>query len=338
MIIKSMSRKHPTFAQLIDYIEGEAKLKSRRYSIHHNLYSRDSAGMKREFEENAGLLRVRKNGVYLYHEVVSITTSEHLEGDAQKQALSEIVREYLKARGRHNMAYAVLHEDTGNLHCHIVMSSNAVGESRRTRLSKEQFADIQTRLEAWVLTHHRDLEQKAVFHKNQTREEREAREAKRAHLSNKGEQMKRRGAEATRRDAVQEKLAEIFETATDPRHFSDLMEKAGFTLYTRGKNHGATDRDGNKYRFERLGLGDAWRKLDERMTEAMKPTRTTTEATREDTSEDVATSAPQSAQEQEIEVRLDEINRFRSKRAEKEARAQATAKNRDRDQGDGQER
>jgi hypothetical protein len=336
MIIKSMSRKHPTFAQLIDYIEGEAKLKSRRYCIHHNLYSRDSAGMKREFEENAEWLRSRKNGVYLYHEVVSITPSEHLDENAQKQALSEIVREYLKARGRCNMAYAVLHEDTGNLHCHIVMSSNAVGESRRTRLSKEQFADIQTRLEAWVLTHHRDLEQKAVFHKNQTKEEREAREAKRAHLSNKGEQMKRRGAEATRRDAVQEKLAEIFETATDPRHFSDLMEKAGFTLYTRGKNHGATDRDGNKYRFERLGLGDAWQALDARMTEAMKPAKTTPEATRKDKGEDVATSAPQSAQEQEIESRLDEINRFRSKRAEKEARAQATAKNRD--QGDGQER
>ena len=338
MIIKSMSRKHPTFAQLIDYIEGEAKLKSRRYCIHHNLYSRESAGMKREFEENAGRLKARKNGAYLYHEVVSITPSEHLEADAQKQALSEIVREYLKARGRHNMAYAVLHEDTDNLHCHIVMSSNAVGESRRTRLSKEQFADIQTRLEAWVLTHHRDLEQKAVFHKNQTREEREAREAKKSHLSNKGEQMKRRGAEATRRDGVQEKLAEIFETATDPRHFSDLMEKAGFTLYTRGKSHGATDRDGNKYRFERLGLSDAWRALDARMTEAMKLTRTTTEATRENTGEDVATSTPQSAQEQEIEARLDEINRFRSKRAEKEARAQATAKNRDRDQGDGQER
>lgn len=35
MIIKSMSRKHPSFAQLIDYIEGEAKLKSRAFSIHH---------------------------------------------------------------------------------------------------------------------------------------------------------------------------------------------------------------------------------------------------------------------------------------------------------------
>jgi len=332
MIIKSMSRKHPTFAQLIDYIEGESKLKSRRYSIHHNIYSRDSAGMKREFEENSHLLRARKNGVYLYHEVVSITRSEHLQEDAQKEALSQIVREYLMARGSRNMAYAVLHEDTDNLHFHIVMSSNVVGDSRRTRLSKEQFADVQTRLEAWVLTHHRDLEQKAVFHKNQTESEREAREAKRAHLSNKGEQMKRRGAEATRRDGVQEKLAEIFETATDPRHFSDLMEKAGFTLYTRGKNHGATDRDGNKYRFERLGLGDAWRELDERMTEAMKPTRTTTEAT----SEHVATSAPQSAQEQEIEARLDEINRFRSARAEKQTSKQA--KNKNRDQGDDHDR
>lgn len=337
MIIKSMSRKHPTFAQLIDYIEGEAKLKSRRYSIHHNLYSRDSAGMKREFEENANLLRERKNGVYLYHEIVSITASENLREDEQKEALAQIVREYLRARGRQNMAYAVLHEDTGYLHFHIVMSANAVGESRRTRLSKEQFADIQTRLEAWVLTHHPDLEQKAVFHKNQTHEEREERERKKTHLSNRGEEMKRRGAEATRRDRVQEKLADIFETATDPRHFSRLMEQAGFTLYVRGKAHGITDADGNKYRFERLGLGEAWRALDARMTEAMKTARANVNPEPGDEAgEGGDTATPRSEQEQEVESRLDEIARFRSKRAKNEARQQRTDKNRNQD--DGQER
>lgn len=260
-----MSRKHPSFAQLIDYIEGEAKLKSRAFSIHHNTYSRDTESLKREFEANARHLRQRKNGVYLYHEVVSISRAEHLTEDEQKTILKAITKSYIEARGKRNLAYAVLHEDTHNFHFHIVLSANEVGDESRLRLSKAQFADIQTHLEAWVLREYPELEQRAVFHKNQTAKERAEREAKRQHLSDKGEQMKRRGAKTDKRDQVQERLADIFETATDPRHFAVLMEKAGFALYTRGKTHGITDREGNKYRLERLGLAVAWKKLDEKM-------------------------------------------------------------------------
>lgn len=265
MIIKSMSRKHPSFAQLIDYIEGEAKLKSRAFSIHHNTYSRDTESLKREFEANARHLRARKNGVYLYHEVVSVSRTQHLTEDEQKTILKAITQSYIEARCKRNLAYAVLHEDTHNFHFHIVMSANEVGAESRTRLSKAQFADIQTRLEAWVLKEYPELEQKAVFHKNQTQAERSEREAKRQHLSDKGEQMKRRGAKTDKRDQVQERLTDIFETATDPRHFADLMKKEGFTFYTRGKTHGITDREGNKYRLARLGLAEAWQRLDEKM-------------------------------------------------------------------------
>lgn len=260
-----MSRKHPSFAQLIDYIEGEAKLKSRAFSIHHNTYSRDTESLKREFEANARHLRQRKNGVYLYHEVVSVSRTQHLTEDEQKTILKVITQSYIEARCKRNLAYAVLHEDTHNFHFHIVMSANEVGAESRTRLSKAQFADIQTRLEAWVLKEYPQLEQRAVFHKNQTQAERSEREAKRQHLSDKGEQMKRRGAKTDKRDQVQERLTDIFETATNPRHFADLMKKEGFTFYTRGKTHGITDREGNKYRLARLGLAEAWQRLDEKM-------------------------------------------------------------------------
>ncbi len=287
-----MSRKHPSFAQLIDYIEGETKLKSRQYSIHHNLYSRDQDHIKAAFIHNAKHLKQRKNGVYLYHEVVSIEKSYTLTEDEQKARLQTIVREYLNARGRNNLAYAVLHEDTDNLHFHIVMSANEAGEHNRKRLSKAEFAGIQTNLEQWVLTHQRELEQKAVFHKNQTkaeRAEREAQRAKRDHLGDKGEQMKRRGAKTDKRDQVQERLTDIFETATNPRHFTELMGKAGFTLYTRGKTHGITDREGNKYRLARLGLADAWQKLDEKMNARLqeeRADRTKTQSTTTDTGEE----------------------------------------------------
>ncbi len=333
MIIKSMSRKHPSFAQLIDYIERESKLKSRGYSIHHNLYSRDKEQIKEEFLKNSRLLRFRKNGVYLYHEVLSISRSATLQEEKQKTALQTIVREYLKVRAGNNIAYAVLHEDTDNLHFHIVLSANEVGSQDRKRLSKSQFSDIQTRLEAWVFKEYQTLEQKAVFHQNQTREEQEEREAKRSHLSNRGEEMKRRGARATERDNVQEILSEIFSSATNPRQFSELMEQAGFTLYTRGQTHGVTDRAGNKYRLNRLGLADAWQALDKKMMEFIQAEKTRNRDVEENKDKAESTEAQESATihpptadeleptdkgEDEVSTRLEEIRQFRAEKAKKE--------------------
>lgn len=348
MIIKSMSRKHPSFAQLIDYIEGEAKLKSRAFSIHHNTYSRDTESLKREFEANARHLRQRKNGVYLYHEVVSVSRTQHLTEDEQKTILKAITQSYIEARCKRNLAYGVLHEDTHNFHFHIVMSANEVGAESRTRLSKAQFADIQTRLEAWVLKEYPELEQKAVFHKNQTQAERAEREAKRQHLSDKGEQMKRRGAKTDKRDQVQESLADIFATATDPRHFAELMQKAGFSLYTRGNTHGITDREGNKYRLSRLGLADEWERLDERMKSYIhaerakqdkhdrheaKPEPETTTPPRAEAQADrtaTKTTTEQDPIQTEAEKRLAQMKEIRAKRAAKQ-QEQANTRKQDRE-------
>jgi hypothetical protein len=225
MIIKSMSRKHPSFDQLIDYIESERKLKSRQFSIFHNIYNRDSEKLKAEFAENAEQLKFRKNGVYLYHEVISITRATHIEEAEQKAILQKIVTEYLKMRARNNLAYAVLHEDKkDNLHFHIVISANEAQSTTRKRLSKADFAEIQTRLEKWTLETYPQLEQKAVFYQNQTDQEREAREQK-AHLSNKGTELKRRTGKTSKRDDMKATLTGIFETARDGRHFTELLEK-----------------------------------------------------------------------------------------------------------------
>lgn len=274
MIIKSMSRKHASFDQLIDYIEAERKLKSRQFSIFHNVYSRDSDRLKTEFTENAQHLRFRKNGVYLYHEVISITRTRNIDEDQQKAILQKIVTEYLSMRARKNLAYAVLHEDKkDNLHFHIVISANEAENTTRKRLSKADFAEIQTRLEKWVLESYPQLEQKAVFYPNQTDQEREERERK-AHLSNKGAELKRRAGKTSTRDQMKYTLAGIFENARDGRHFTELLEKEGLSIYQRGKQYGVTDRDGTKYRFSTLGLAEDWEALDKRMMENLQQQKT----------------------------------------------------------------
>lgn len=341
MIIKSMSRKHASFAQLIDYIEGETKLRSRKYSVFHNIYSRSTDRLKAEFIENSEHLRYRKNGVYLYYEVISITRAHQIDEDQQKAALKQIVEEYLHHRGKHNLAYAVLHEDTEHLHFHIVMSANEAGERDRVRLSKVQFAEIQTNLEQWVLEKHPELEQQAVFHKNQTEAERQQRKEKKnhdkAHLTKAGEELKRRGGKTSIRDDMQEKLADIFTTATDPRHFSDLLEKAGFKLYQRGQQHGVIDSDGKKYRLNKLGLSEAWNKLEARMMEKLQGKdahKVEPGAThQEDPPPAEHTNKPTQAQAGETEIQAEEkrrLDEITARRAE-QAKTQATTRNRNTD-------
>lgn len=265
MIIKSMSRKHPSFDQIIDYMESERKLKSRRFSIYRNTYTQDSEQLKTEFTENSKHLKFRKNGVYLYHEVISIKRAQHISEDQQKEILQNIVSEYLKVRAKNNLAYAVLHEDkTDNLHYHILISANEAENTTRKRLSKADFAEIQTRMEQCVLKTYPELEQKAVFTQNLTDQEKRERE-RNAHISNKGAELKRRGGKTSTRDQMKETLAGIFETARDGRHFTELLEKEGLSIYQRGKQYGIIDRDGIKYRFSTLGLTDAWEALDKRM-------------------------------------------------------------------------
>jgi hypothetical protein len=273
MIIKSMSRKHASFSQLLDYVNRGAK--SQHFTVYHNLYHRSHEQVTAEFTENAQRLKFRKNGVYLYHEVVSITRSHHLTENQQKEALQAIVREYLAKRAGKQLAYAVLHEDKpDNLHFHIVISANEANDTNRKRLSKAEFSNIQTSLEAWVLQTFSELEQKAVFEKNQTDQEKQTK-AKKARISNDGAELKRRGGKTTERDSMKETIEAIFSASTNGRHFAELMEKAGLKLYQRGKNYGVTTEDGTKYRFATLGLAEAWEALDQRMSEAMKTVQDT---------------------------------------------------------------
>jgi len=263
-----MSRKHPSFDQLIDYIESERKLKSHKFSVFHNIYSRNTEQLKTEFSENAKHLKFRKNGVYLYHEIISITRTQHIPEDEQKTILQRVVNEYLKARAKNNLAYAVLHEDKkDNLHFHIVISANEAQDQNRKRLSKADFAEIQTRLEKWVLETYPQLEQTAVFTPNLSEQQKQERERK-ASISNKGAELKRRTGATSEKDRIQTTLESIFETATDGRHFTELLEKERLKIYQRGKQFGIIDSTTEKkYRFSTLGLTEEWEALDQKMTE-----------------------------------------------------------------------
>ncbi len=252
MIIKSMSRKQPSFWQLIDYMQdcGKADLK---FNIYCNVFSRQAQAVYQEFMENAELLQRRKNGVYLYHEILSITRTANLSLKEQKEKLFQIAYEYLNKRAANNLVLGVMHEDhDDNLHYHLMISSNELGESKKHRLSKKQFEVIKCDLEKRVLQNMPELEQKVAINKKAERK-----------LSKKGAELNRRSGKTSQRDQVIEKLRAAFQ-AQSRQAFFDRLAEAKLEIYIRGQNIGVIDKEHNrKHRIKSLGLLEEFNAMSE---------------------------------------------------------------------------
>ena len=325
MIIKSMSRKVPSFGQLIEYMSDIDK-SDQQYNIYQNIYARNSEDIEQEFKQNAETMFKRKNGVYLYHEILSITKSQNLEDKKQKEILRSIAYEYARKRAEHNLIFATLHDDHDeHLHYHFVISSNALGESKKTRMSKAQFDKFKKNLEARTLEKYPELEQKVIINKQAGEK-----------LSNKGSEQKRRTGKTPQRDLLKEKLQNIFAQADSKQTFFDTLDKENFEVYVRGKTIGILDKANNrKHRLKTLGileefeamsariqLDEAANKQQEKANQKAKKTKTDNPDTREksepskteaDTQAETAKIQSEDIQDNDV---LSEADKIKSKHQE----------------------
>lgn len=255
MIIKSMARKEPSFGQLINYMSDIDK-SDEQYNVYQNLFSRKGADIEQEYLRNTERMAKRKNGNYMYHEILSISKAEQLADKEQKRILRNIAYEYAKRRADGNLVFGTLHDDHDNhLHYHLLISANAVGESKKTRLSKREFDQLKKGMEQQVLKTYPELEQTLVIGQ-------EAGEK----LSHKGAERKRRTGKVPERDALKAKLQDIFSRCKTKQDFFDGLNDAGLEFYARGKTLGvkdlATDRN---HRLKTLGVLDDFQAMSGRI-------------------------------------------------------------------------
>ena len=241
MIIKSMSRKVPSFGQLLGYIDREAG--GEAYTLRHNLRGRDHASITEEFARNVELLQKRQGGVFLYHEILSISRAQGLDPETQKARLLEIVQEYVAARCPDNLVYGGLHQDKDHsFHFHLMISANRVNDPKRQRLSKHQFREIQVRLEEHVLKRYPELEQKLAIGK------RSDRRLKQAEV-----ELERRTGERPERDTVLSRVRAALSSSLDRDSLRSALGRENLELYIRGKNLGIIDHEtGKKHRLNTL--------------------------------------------------------------------------------------
>jgi len=246
MIIKSMSRKVPSFGQLLGYIDRDEG--NEQYTLRHNVMGRDGEHIQAEFEANGELLQNRKNGVYLYHEIISITRAQGLSPDEQKDRLMDIAHNYVEARCPDNLVYGGLHEDKDHsYHMHLMISANRAGETGRLRLTKTQFRDVQVQLERHVLQKYPELEQKLAIDKKSDR----------GRSKNEAE-LERRTGKRPKREEVLDRITSAFEQSKDRQSLLDALGREGLELYVRGKNLGVIDHEsGKRHRLRTLDLETA---------------------------------------------------------------------------------
>ncbi|MBL7005104.1 MAG: hypothetical protein ISR69_13890 [Gammaproteobacteria bacterium] len=258
-----MSRKTASFGQLTEYMSDIDK-SDERYHVHQNIFSRKVEDIEEEFHQNASFMAKRKNGNYMYHEVLSISKSDELEDKIQKEMLREIAYEYAQKRAKHNLVFGCLHDDHDNqLHYHFIISANAVGDAKRTRLSKAQFDQFKKDLELKVLKDYPELNQKQLISKKHTKS------YSKANTSNKEQEFKRRTKKPSQKELFKQRLTEIFEKSEDKQSFFDNLAKAKIEIYTRGKTIGFIDLEtGRKHRLKTLGLEGEFAKVNDTISQA----------------------------------------------------------------------
>ena len=264
MIPKSLSRKTPSFSQLIDYMQSHKA--DERFGLYQNCFAKSEKALASEFFENSQLLRKRKNGNFLYHEILSITIEEGVDRSHAKACLRELALQYVNERCPRNMVYGCLHDDhKDHIHYHLMISANEKGESQRYRLPKARFDQIKRKLETHTLEHYPELKQRKII----TAERAEK------NLSRKAAEVKRKGGKLERQDFVRRGIHEAMVSARNMDEFRALLLGKQFEYYQRGKHHGVsvTHPDGRqeKYRFATLGIAadfEMYQQSLERLSEA----------------------------------------------------------------------
>ena len=273
MIIKTLSRKKPSFFQLYDYMKDGSD--DKEIAISRNLHSTNNRyQVLQEFTNNHKLTRNIKNGNALYHDIISFPNIKEVSIERQtagsrvklkekqiarqKEAITILADKYLEKRAKDNIAIGYIHTETNNLHLHLMISSNPKNEPSRHRLSKLQLKEIQKELELYKQQEFPELGRELIYTKER---EIEAPNYQSSKSKDQEYQLKHRTKKLSRKDQLKQVLAEIILDSYSKTQLQKKLQKHNLELYERGKTAGIIDLEEQfkgktkvKHRFKTLGL------------------------------------------------------------------------------------
>lgn len=294
-----MSRKSKSFSQLYHYMKNGSSLSSEYDCFRHNLYATKDKDIIREFLNNARFVRSRKNGNYLFHEVISITKSSNLTLEEEKQRLLDIIKVYVQKRCDRNLVTGYLHDEKeNNVHYHLMISSNEVDSPVNQRLTKFEFDRAKRETEKYVISTYPELEQDILI--SASKEQRKQRN------SNKAAEVMRKGGRLEKKEKVTQALKGILAQAKGMKELFELLAQNNIEMYNRGNAIGfITTSDNKKYRLRTLGLETEFKEFE---AQALKTPS--------------SNQAPEQTKQAnpKTQSKLDERNKTQSKMSEAEIR------------------
>ena len=204
----------------------------------------DKQRLEQAFTENAKLKPKRKNGVTLFHELISASP----ESGATPEMMYDLAQHYLQLRNTDNgMAVAALHQDKDHLHVHIMLSANARGSEKSTSISRKQFYQIREDFERYQVEKYPQI-QDIVYLPEYKKEKTVTRS-----FASDGEQNLKKRGHGTDKAKLQVLLTQAFEKASDKSHFFSLLESnPEVQIYHRRGTPTGLLFHNRKFRFTRL--------------------------------------------------------------------------------------
>ena len=223
MIMKSMSRSDSSFSQLLDYLEKDETLDRHSW----NMYAdrENNQDLENEFMNNTEHIKESRGKVYMYHEVLSLQEND-LSLSRQREILFDLANEYVKQRADNHLVYGAVHNDTDNMHMHLIISSNKINANKRFRLSKKELAQIQFNVQEYKNTKYTELE-KTNYYTN----------SKDLSKSKQCEQeMKHSRGKQTKKEQVRENLKSMFEKSFTKEQLRSAMKEKGYQFTREDKS------------------------------------------------------------------------------------------------------
>lgn len=250
-----MSRKDPSFGQLVLYMDIGAG--SHDYYLAHNFLAdpEDTVAIIKQFQENADTLN-HLGKVFMFHEVIALPIESHSLKNADA-ILVDLVQRYIDKRCPNQLVYARIHRERNRPpHVHLCISSNEIGQERRKRLTKKQFAQIQEELEAYQLEQYPELGDRRVYTQEKPPERIKRTQAEM--------QIQKRTGKISDKQQIAQWIGEALEIAIAPTELQQLLKDKGLKLYQRGKTSGVIKLStGRKYRLKTLGLDGRFEQLEQ---------------------------------------------------------------------------
>jgi len=236
--MKSMSRSDSSFNQLLSYLEKDETLDRYTWNMYADWFN--SRELEDEFINNTEYIKEARGKVYMYHEVLSLQDN-NLTQPKQREILFDLANEYVKQRADNHLVYGAVHNDTDNLHMHLIISSNRVNANKRTRLSKQELAQIQFNVQEYKNTKYKELALTNYYTKTKDRSKSKQKE----------QEIKHSRGKQTIKEQVRENLKNMFENSFTKEQLRGAMKQKAYEFTRENKS---VKVNGRSYRLKTLGL------------------------------------------------------------------------------------